>query len=466
MEPLSLKEIINSVGGKLISGHPEQTITNISIDSRTMRTNDLFIAIKGRRFDGHSFVNEAIQKGACSVICANDFNTGSIKDTIGTIKVKDTIEALQNIAKTYRQKFHIPVVAITGSNGKTTVKDIIHSIASLHLNILKTEGTKNNHIGVPLTIMKLDRNTDAAVIEMGMSGFGEIRNLSRIARPTMGLITNINPAHIEFFDSVEEIAEAKSELLDELPAGATAILNSDDEWFNWLQQRTNSATVTFGIKNDADFKASDIRQDRNGIRFRLQMKNQDESSEAFIPIIGTYNIYNTLAALAVCNELRIDIKKAVGVLSEIKLPSMRFEILETNGLTIINDAYNANPASMAAALETFSKMDLAGKRIFVCGDMLELGWYALKAHRSIGKLVNSSSIDYLITFGESAEEVRKSAISDGLNENYAKSFGTIDEIVEFLAATANKGDGILIKGSRAKGMERIVDGLRKKLIHT
>ena len=193
------------------------------------------------------------------------------------------------------------------------------------------------------------------------------------------------------------------------------------------------------------------------------MKNLGESYEVFIPIIGTYNIYNTLAALAVCNKLKVEIKDIVEALPQIKLPSMRFEILETNALTIINDAYNANPASMAAALETFSKMNVEGKRIFVCGDMLELGWYALEAHRNIGKLVNYSSINYLITFGELAEEVRKSAINDGLNKNQAKSFDTTDEIVDFLAAIANKGDAILIKGSRAKGMERIVDGLRKKM---
>ncbi len=493
-------ELIDAIKGRLITGRTETVFTGVSIDSRSVRKADLFIAIVGKRFDGHDFVLDAWRKGAAGAVVSSDCGLRIADWGLGTgncglriadcgleiadcglaknaaahsgfgkreaaggfvlVMVKDTTEALQNLAAWHRRRFSCPVAAVTGSNGKTTTKDLTWAILSRRYKTVRARGSKNNHIGLPLTLLELDEETEAAVVELGTSGFGEIRDLVSISSPDVGCITNIGPAHLEFFGSVENVAKAKAELLQGMREGCPLALNADDEWFDWLRRRAKGPVVSFGIHRPADFMAEEICARDGAVSFELVAELLGVRRRVEMPFPGGHNAYNALAAAAISSQLGAGMSEIEEGLRVATLPSMRYEVMTLSGVTVINDAYNANPASTMCSLASFCEMSVPGRRIFVCGDMLELGRHAAEAHRRLGGFIKSKPIDYVVAFGEESRAVVEAAFPGGHHDESSACCRSVEEVVSVLREVAVPGDAILIKGSRANRMERIVDALK------
>jgi len=417
----------------------------------------------GKRLDGHAFVCEALKKGAAgALVSRRDF--GACEDgDVAIVMVDDTTRALQNLAKWHRRRFSCPIAAVTGSNGKTTTKDLTWAILSRKFGTVRNEGSKNNHIGLPLTLLELDEETEAAVVELGTSGFGEIRDLVSICSPDVGCITNVGPAHLEFFGSVVKVARAKAELLEGMREGSPVVLNADDEWCEWLHGQAKGPVVSFGIYHPADFMAEDIQSGDGTVSFRIAANLFGVRRYVRMPFAGAHNVYNALAAAAIASQFGAEISEIKEGLAAARLPSMRYEITSLEGLTVINDAYNANPVSTMTALSSFCEMSVPGKRIFVCGDMLELGKHAREAHEQVGFFISSQPIDYVIAFGKLAPAVVKAAFGDGLRGKRWACCRSVEEVVSVLMDVASPGDAVLIKGSRANAMERIVDLLKRRM---
>lgn len=423
----------------------------ISINSRTIKKGETFIAIKGAAFDGHDFVGEAFKRGASKAIISRGVRVAS-KYKNRLIKVKDTVEALGEIAKSHRARFKIPVIAITGSNGKTTAKDMAYAVLSAKYRVLKNETSKNNLIGLPLTLLKLRRKHQVAVVEMGMNRRGEIAKLSKIAKPQIGVITNIGPAHLEFLGKLKNVFAAKSELLRGLSAGDTAILNKDDRYLSHIK-RLKCRRIYFGIEKDCAFRAKNLAHKGNRWFFSLGRKRFELSP------LGKHNIYNALVAIALARQFGVDfttIGKRLKLFK--KAPPMRLEFKNIRGLEILDDSYNSNPLSMERALDTLAGYDTKGRRIIVSGDMAELGKRAKVLHEEIGRKIANTPADFLITLGPLSKFTKNGASKNGMSGLYhAESH---DDAADFLKKTAKRGDVVLVKGSRAMQMEKVVKGLK------
>jgi UDP-N-acetylmuramoyl-tripeptide--D-alanyl-D-alanine ligase len=463
MQFITCSELINAVKGRRTAGRTDLVFTGVSIDSRSVRKGDLFIAIVGKRLDGHAFAPEAVKRGAAGILAAKKCLPAGPHGDLALVTVRDTTQALQDLAAWHRRRFSCPIVAVTGSNGKTTTKDLTWFILSQMYKTIRSQGSKNNHIGVPLTLLEVSSKTQAAVVELGTSNFGEIRDLASICLPDIGCITNIGPAHLEFFGSVENVASAKAELLEEMREGLPVVLNADDAWCEWLRHRAKGPTITFGINHPADFMAEEIQVSNGTITFRLLANLLGVRRFVQLPFPGSHNVYNALAAAAVSSQLGADISDMKEGLRQARLPSMRYELSSVEGLTIVNDAYNANPYSTLCALSSFCEMDVQGKRILVCGDMLELGDHAREAHRQIGFFIAGQPIDFVIALGQLARVVVNSAFGKDASPGNSAVCRSVDEVVSVLMDVAEPGDAVLIKGSRANGMERIVDALKTGL---
>ncbi len=420
-----------------------------SIDSRTIKRGESFIAIKGKRFDGHDFIDEAIKKGASGIIL--DKNIKLCLRKIAVIKVKDTLKALGDIAANHRRRFDIPVVGITGSNGKTTVKEMLWSILKKRYTVLKNRGTENNLVGLPLTLLRLKEGHRAAVLEMGTNRWGEIARLTEILRPTIGVITNIGPSHLESFKDEEGVLRAKSELVHKLKMKDSIVLNGDDPMLSRIKSRRKK--VTFGLKKDNDFRATEIKSN-GSISFTLNGLYPFK-----LKILGNHNIYNALAAIAVSSLLGIEISLIKDALLNFKLPYMRMAPSVLKGITVINDAYNSNPFSLKWAIDTFSNFKTKGRRIIVSGDMLELGERRRLFHSQAGRLIAGSSIDALIAVGELSRHTAQAALRAGMGRDNLWSCSDSNEAARILKSVAKRGDAVLVKGSRAMCMERIINSL-------
>ncbi len=379
-------------------------IKGVSIDSRTIRANELFVAIKGDRFDGHDFVPEVMKRGAWGALVdrtalSNRFSSlGGLRNIV---PVEDTLSALQEMAFMHRRNFGIPVVGITGSNGKTTTKEMLAGILKQKGPVLKNEGNLNNHIGVPLTLLKLNADHTAAVVEMGMSAMGEIDLLARLIGPDVGVITNIGPAHLEFLKSMDRVAQAKGELFDHLKPGGTAVLNADDHYFEVLKKKYNGRVLSFGIDKKSDVRAWEIRPERDFTEFMIGSNGSTVSVR--LRAVGKHNIYNALAAAGAALAVGMSIDAVKEGLNDFIPVAMRSELRQVNGRTVLADCYNANPASMEAALETLVSLRSGGKAIAVLGDMLELGAVTVDAHRAIGATAARLGVDLVITVGAARE---------------------------------------------------------------
>lgn len=465
MVEIKYKELLKVVKGKPLPEGPIEDflIKGVSIDSREIEPNNLFIAIKGEKFNGHDFIKQAVDKGASCAVISEDILKNKeipyISSTSGkrAVLVKDTRTALQNIAKWYRDKFKVKVVAITGTNGKTTTKEMAAEILARKYKVIRSEKSFNNQIGVPLTLLKITPETEVLVLELGMNQPGEIEILSRMTNPDVGLITNIGPAHLEFMESLEKIAQAKFELLDNMDKGGNVILNTDDLWLSKRAKAEKRKVYTFGLEMKADFMAKNISQNGNGF-FSFSVNN-------LIPInlklLGKHNVYNALAAFTTGSILQVgneEIKKALESYTPVQL---RMELSEVDGIKILNDSYNANPISMNMALETLGEMKTSGNKIAVLGDMLELGEKSFEYHKKIGEKVAECRIDYLFTLGELSSGITQGAKEKGFKSENIFSFKVKKSLLEGLLEILKPEDVVLFKGSRKMGLEEIVVGLKK-----
>ncbi|MBE9536073.1 MAG: UDP-N-acetylmuramoyl-tripeptide--D-alanyl-D-alanine ligase, partial [Proteobacteria bacterium] len=429
----------------------------LSIDSRSVAADELFWGIKGDRFDGNDFRDDAFSKGVTGFVSDNGYVPDGKRDELTLIKVPSSLKALQALAAYNRKKHPVPLVAVTGSNGKTTTKEIIASILKQRFEVLKNEGNLNNQIGVPLTLLKLHGEHEVAVVELGMNRAGEIRDLTGIARPDIGVITCIGEAHLEGLGSLENIKRAKGELIEAMEDEKTIVLNADDPALMELKDFVRGKLITFGINESADVMASDIEVEwGKGTLFILS--DGENRLPVLLPLYGEHQLYNALAATAVAISLGFNLKEIREGLEAYEAYYGRMEILTEGGVHLINDSYNANPSSLRFAVKTMD--DLAyGRKIVVLGDMLELGERAEELHTEAGRFIASIGVDVLVTVGPLAESIAKGAVSGGMEEQKVLSFGERQKAVAYLKAEIDKGDWILVKGSRGMAMEEVASEL-------
>ncbi len=443
---------------KLLGGLGSMDIKGVSIDSRNIKEGELFIAIKGDRFDGHDFVPEAIRKGAWGALVERSALENKY-ESFGVLKnimpVEDTLFALQEMAYTHRKKYSIPVVGITGSNGKTTTKEMLAGIMQRKGPVLKNEGNLNNHIGVPLTLLKLDARHRVAVIEMGMSAAGEIDLLARLVSPDVGVITNVGPAHLEFLGTMDMVAEAKAEMLGNLRTGGTAVFNADDRYFETLKKKWNGRVISFGIATRADVSASEIRQDSDFTDFTLTAGGPKVNVR--LRTVGRHNIYNALAAAGAAIAAGMSLDAVKCGLDEFSPVAMRSELKLVHGRTVLADYYNANPESVKAALETLVSLRTGVQSIAVLGDMLELGDKTEEAHREIGRTAARVGVNVLITVGALSKYILEGAHAGGMPKSRLFTAGSHAEAADLLKKCSKNGDAVLIKGSRGMKMEKILE---------
>ncbi len=473
MALFTVEELREVISVKVLAGDPspsaKRRIRGISTDSRAIRRGDLFVALNGERFDGHEFVPAVLAKGAVGAIVHDEYRLPQGKGAAAKsgsrtepflFGVRDTLFAYQQLATHHRSRFEIPVVAVTGSNGKTTTKEMVASVLAQRWRTLKTEGNFNNRIGVPHTLFRLTARHQAAVIEMGVDQQGQTTRLSEIVRPTVGIITNIGPDHLEFFGSMEGSAQAKAELLDLLPANGTAILNADDPYFDYLAARAQCRVVSFGLSEKADVRATHVTFDpRKGTTFRFLLPGKSRHTMATIKVHGTHNVTNALAAAAVGFALNLSGATIAQGLARFRPAAMRSQVVTHHGVQIINDCYNANPASMKAALQLLAQWSPARERVAVLGDMLELGPNTQQMHREVGQFLAGLSLSRLIVCGALGREIAEGAKRAGMSESSIIETSDAAGAADFLLTTIRRGDVVLVKASRGMKMEQIVQVL-------
>lgn len=462
----TLAQIEDMLGSRLSQGKGVRAenegrllIEGVSTDTRTIVPGNLFVPLVGDKFDGHSYVREALDKGAAACL----WQTGHAAEApVGArlVFVDDTLAALQQLAMAYRQQLGVRVVGITGSNGKTTTKDMVGSVLATRYKVLKTKGNLNNHIGLPLTLLQLEEDTEAAVVEMGMSGRGEIELLSGIAKPNVAVVTIIGESHLEQLGSRAEIARAKTEILSGLQEDGLFVYNGDspliEEVLPDMPKPQRMRTVRFGSGPEFDLSAAAIRLDAEGTHFRL---DDGTAMEFYIPLLGRHNVTNALAAIAVGRELAISDDRIAEGLASLQMTSMRIEVLKaTTGLTVLNDAYNASPTSMRAALKLLGELTGYGRKFAVLGDMLELGPNEAEFHRDIGDGIGPETADYVLAYGPLARHIAEGARLL-LPADRVLHFDDKEKLAEQLGGLAGPDDVVLVKGSRGMRLEHVVHAL-------
>ncbi|WP_294904099.1 UDP-N-acetylmuramoyl-tripeptide--D-alanyl-D-alanine ligase [uncultured Eubacterium sp.] len=469
MRALKLSEIAAPLNGTY---NKDAEFCGVCIDTRKITKNCLFVCIKGERFDAHQFAEEALEKGAAAVMVHENVDLSG-----AYIKVDDTSKALLALGGYYRSLFNIPVVALTGSVGKTTTKEFTSLVVSSKYKTIKTQGNLNNEIGLPQTLFQIDDDTEAAVVEMGMNHFGEIHRLVNATRPTLALITNIGVSHIENLGSREGILKAKLEILDGLSEGAPLIINGDNDMLATVLYNDEICSkynvISFGIKNKFNYNAENIKEE-NGLTYfdvvYTASKQIDETDgvkaevslcrqKITIPTVGIHNVYNALAAFAVGITLNIEPEKIATALSSYVPTGMRQRLNTVGGRICIEDCYNASPDSMRASLGTLGNMN-ANKKIAVLGDMLELGDYSKEAHLSVGKMAGENNIDCVLAFGNNAKYYVSAAKENGVKD--AVLFDNKTKLSDYLASFAQDGDAVLFKGSRGMKLEDVMNTVYKR----
>ena len=434
--------------------------TGISIDSRITAPGDLFVALHGERFDGHQFVQDVLSRGAAGVVVDHADGLSIPPDAL-VLVVEDTTRALGALATRYRNKFDIPILAVAGSNGKTTTKDMITRVLASAYTVLSTEGNLNNHIGVPLTLFRLDRSHEIAVVEVGTNHPGELTALCGILQPTHALLTNIGREHLEFFGSLETVASEEGSIWAALPTGNTrrAFVNADDPLVVRTAQNIRSR-LTFGFRSrSADVRGMALRVGEDGCaRFRFRGTRMKNPMPVTMAVPGRHQAANALAAAAVGLTMRVPPGQIRTALESFHASSKRMEVGQVGGVTILNDTYNANPDSTIAALHTLASMQTTGKRIAVLGDMLELGAHSVEEHTRVGRAAAAAGVDYLLTFGTWAQHIQRAA-----EMPTAVHYDQKNVLAEYLLELVAPGDLVLLKGSRGMKMEEILTFLRQRL---
>lgn len=442
---------------------PDRKALGYSIDSRTLASGDLFFAIHGPRFDGHQFVQQAFDRGAVGAVVKETFREGRRESWAqALLPVGNTTEALQQLARAVRRKWGRWLVAITGSTGKTTTKELIAASLGRRFAVLKSPGNLNNDFGLPLALLALDLSHEVAVMELAMSARGEIARLARIAEPQIGVVTNVAPVHLEFFESVDAIGRAKRELIENLSPegkGSTAILNYDDERVRGFAEGFAGRVVTFGFGQGADFRGAELQTaPGNGTLFRI--KGPQLEGEIYLPLPGRHNVLNGLAALAACSLFGLPLEDLQHAFADFQPLPQRSEIITlAEGVTVINDSYNSNPVAMENLLETLAAWPGA-RRIVVAGEMLELGPTSPEWHRAIGRKCVRSGAEWLLAVQGNARFFLEGAFEAGLPPDQGKFFDSPEEAGKFARALLRAADVVLVKGSRAVGLERVIQLLR------
>lgn len=434
----------------------EMIFSDIVTDTRKLQPGALFIAFKGERFNAEDFLREAADKGATGVVVSEACSAEQLEGVQAVVlRVPDTVAAYQQLAAYHRRRFDLPVIAITGSNGKTTTKDLTASVLGAGFKVLKTAANYNNEIGLPLTLLGLTAEHEAAVVEIGMRGLGQIAALAPIAEPSIAIVTNVGETHIELLGSIENIARAKAELVESVAPGGTVILNADNPFVAAMRDKVQPGVrvLTFGIEQLADIQGMNIVTRAEGATvFDCRLGGALASFR--LPMAGRHNVYNALAAIAAGWALGMQPADIVQGLMNSKVTGMRFERSQKGDWQIINDAYNASPMSMAAAIDTMKEM-AAGRRVLVLGDMLELGREAVAAHRRVGAKAAESGAAVLVTVGTLGREIAAGAKEAGLSEVF--SVDSHEEAASVLHKILQPADTVLFKGSRGMRMEKIID---------
>ncbi len=471
MEPLLLDEMLKASKGVLYetpnSGVVDRHVSfnGVSVDTRTINKGELFFALRGPSYDGHKFITEAIRKGAGAAVAEHkyrDENAGLL------IHVSDAITAMGDLAKYYREKMPARIVAVTGSNGKTSTKDMIYHLLSKKYKVVRSQKSFNNFIGVPLTVFDINREHEFGVLEMGTNAFGEIRRLSEIGGPDIAVITNISETHLQGLKSISGVQKAKAEILENIKDGGLLLINSDDPLSLEIAKGFKGEYIDYGLNKNAKINASEIKRETQGYSFVLNGKYKVR-----LPVDGNYNIFNALAAFAVTFALDLEPGDYCDAFDDFKLSPMRMDREEITlsdsvksnmksaqneqaVITVINDAYNANPSSMRAAIQDFGQSTTAGRKVFVCGDMSELGDESERAHIEIGQEIGIAGVDLLLAVGDMAKHVLTGAVNGGMAKENILLFKDVDNLMERIVSVICNNDTILIKGSRSMQLERVV----------
>ena len=449
MKELTLKQIADWCGGKVSARFEHLRVSRMQSDSRKVRSGDLFVALKGAKADGHDFAETAINHGAVAALVSRP-----ISEKLPSIEVEDTLRAYGDIAAGYRKLTGVKVVGITGSVGKTTTKEMTASILEAVYHTAKTEGNHNNNLGLPMTIMDMPENTEVAVLEMGMNHSGEMEYLSDIARPDLAIITNIGTMHIEHLGTREGILQAKLEIMRGMPDDGAGVFNGDEPLLWNIRAIGKHKKYYSGIENHAcDVTATDIVELDDGVRFVVHGFGQQ--FELFVPMLGRHAVYNALAATTVGLLLGVKPEQIQARFSSFHNTGMRQKIYVKNGVTIIEDCYNAGPESTEAALDVLAGIKTDGRRIAVLGDMLELGNRSAAEHYRIGRLAVGKA-DLLLTYGEHSVRTLTGAITGGMNPKNTDHFDTHEDMAHMLKMRVSEGDVVLFKGSRGMRMEKVL----------
>lgn len=436
----------------------DEVASGYSIDSRTIQAGELFFAVKGERLDGHDFVEAALEREAVGAVVARE-QAGRYQQKSRLLIVSEPLEALQRLGRSVRRLWNKPLVAITGSAGKTTTKEAIAVLLAVKFNVLKSEGNLNNQFGLPLQLLKLKQEHEIAVVELGMNHAGEITALAAIAQPDMGVVTNVAPVHLGFFDSIAGIARAKYELIQALPASGVAVLNADDEYVSQFGRDFQGRVLTFGIERPAAICAQNIRELGTG-GSEFDLVGDFGRIRTKLPLIGRHNIYNALAASTVAMERGVSLEQVAGALATLAPSDKRGQVIEVAGATVINDCYNSNPKALDSVVDALAGMKTSGRRIVVAGEMLELGPATDELHRHSGEHMGERRIDMLVGVRGAARQMVEAASSKGMRAEFVE---TPEEAGQWLAREVKPGDLVLLKASRGVKLEKALEEWKKLL---
>jgi UDP-N-acetylmuramoyl-tripeptide--D-alanyl-D-alanine ligase len=456
MKALMLRHVTALANGTLESGSPDANISRISTDSRTLQAGDLFVPLRGENFDGHNFIEQAAERRAAGAMVEARWN-GSVSREFALIRVADTLAGYQTLAANYRASLPLKVIAITGSNGKTSTKDFVAATLANRFRVTKTEANFNNHVGLPQTMLAANPEDEIAVWEIGMNHPGEIAALAKLAAPDAAIITNVGVAHIEFMGSREAIAQEKGALAEAVSPTGTLILNADDAFSEEIAKRTHAKIILAGIENGS-VRATEITQHSTGSEFTIL--EGAHRCRAQLPVPGIHMVQNAMLAVAAGRAFGLSLEECAIGLASTPLTKARLQIKEIDGIQFIDDSYNANPDSMKAALRTLVELDADGRRIAVLGEMGELGAKSESGHREVGEAAAALRIDELIAVGATGAGIARAAQKAGLKKSVAVD--SADKAAELLEKSAVPGDLILIKGSRTARMERVLEEFAKR----
>jgi UDP-N-acetylmuramoyl-tripeptide--D-alanyl-D-alanine ligase len=453
VEPLSLDFLCTMVEGRRVGGDGDITVQRVVTDSRHVRPGDLFVCLVGDRFDGHEYADQAMRAGAEAVLVHRDDVT-----TSPALVVSDTLTAFGQLGRAVRVRARLGkdpiVVAVTGTNGKTGTKDLAAAALGCSLATVGSRASFNNDIGVPITLLDMEPETEAVVVEVGSNAPGEIKRLAGLVEPEVAVITNVHPGHLEGLTDLEGVLEEKASLLDGLTGRQIAILNRDDSHFEALRDRAPGEVITFGHHPSADLHALDVRCAANGTDFRV-----NDGRTVRLAHLGRHSVLNALAALACARVAGVDPVAAAAALGAVPPPPGRLQLRKMGRLTVLDDSYNANPGSLAAAAATLNEVGLGGRRVFVVGDMLELGSDASSLHRAAGRTLANAGPELLVAVGRHAEEIVKGAVEAGVEAGNCVACADRDCAVEVLEKNLVPGDVVLVKGSRGMALDALIRNL-------